>query len=134
MDMISKLKGIGLVLAATLVVTACESSSGGRSRSVIDMTWRGDSGYSARYERSRDRYRDAVQQIRNYDRDYYESRVHTTDAQGNAVAPVDQIEFLSDVQANVANDRITTDTNAGTLAKTKVRRLLDRLVGQRSRT
>lgn len=104
-----------LVLALCLIACSCGSDSGRSDRSVIDMTWSGGRGYSTNYNRSRDRYRGLVQQVRQYDKAYYETHVHTVDSAGNAIKPAEQVEFL-DTAANVPAATVTT---AGVKSKAK---------------
>lgn len=79
------------------------------------MTWSGGRGYSTDYNRSRDRYRGLVQQIRLYDEKYYESHVRTEDANGNPIKPVEQVVF-TESKANVPVKSVTT---AGVKSKTE---------------
>ena len=102
-----------LLFLILLLLPACGTDRGRSSRSVIDMTWSKGRSYEASYSRNRDRYRDLVQQVRRYDREYYERHVRTVDAEGRAVKPVDQVEFSSN-QPNVPEGSVTL---AGTRKK-----------------
>ncbi|MFT7617851.1 MAG: peroxiredoxin Q/BCP [Planctomycetota bacterium] len=104
-----------LVVALCFLTIGCGSDSGRSNESVIDMTWSGGRGYSTSYDRGGDRYRGLVQQVRKYDKDYYESHVNTQDASGNPIKPAQQVEFL-DTGANVQTATITT---AGVKSKAK---------------
>ena len=115
MNRTNLISGLLLVLGLATFAVGCGTDSGRSSGNVMDITWSGESGYDARYQRSRDRHRNLVQQIRKYDEAYYASHVNTQDAAGNQIKPVDQVTFNSDTP-NVKEGTITT---AGVKAKVK---------------
>ena len=95
-----------LLLVILILLPGCGTDRGRSSRSVIDMTWSRGRSYEASYSRNRDRYRDLVQQVRRYNREYYESHVRTVDAEGHPLKPVDQVEFSSN-RPNVPEGSVT---------------------------
>lgn len=87
-------RGTGLLLAA-LLLSGCASGGKG-TKNVLDITWgpgwdqAGSSAYGS----------DEPDATKEDWSAYYRSRVKTADAQGRAVKPVDQMQFLPDAAAN----------------------------------
>ena len=94
-------------LLAVCMLPACETTSSNSNRNVMDITWgRNGGAYQARYDRGQDRYQDLRQRVSRYDEDYYKRNTRMTTAAGEAVKPINQIEFKDEVAANVRADSV----------------------------
>lgn len=89
----------GAALLAVMAVAGCASAGGGGAsggKSVLDLTW----GWGWASTSTSDLYSDMTPVDRERMLDYYRTRVRTADAQGNPVAPVNQIRFAETAPSN----------------------------------
>ena len=90
-----------VAMLALAVVSGCAAEGGGGGRkssgkSVMDLTW----GWGWNRTGSSGPYSDMSPAMREKRLDYYRDHVRMEDAQGNALRPVDQVQFVAAAKAN----------------------------------